>query len=70
MKTTQARKQNAEKTFFPRKGIDLTGKRIVLIDDILTTGSTLAVCAQILREQGAAEVYIVTAAQVPERHRF
>jgi len=36
------------------------GKQILLIDDVLTTGSTVSECAKILKEAGAAAVYVVT----------
>lgn len=36
------------------------GRRLVLIDDVHTTGSTLSVCAAALRAAGAAEVFSVT----------
>lgn len=39
------------------------GKRILLIDDIITTGSTLSECARMLRLAGAAEVLCATVAR-------
>ena len=42
----------------------IAGKRIVLIDDVLTTGSTAAACTQALREAGAARVDVLALARV------
>ena len=44
--------------------VDAAGKRIILFDDIHTTGSTLHECELTLRNAGAAEVCLVTAAYV------
>lgn len=41
------------------------GKRILLIDDICTTGSTLRACAEVLMEAGAASVLCAAAARTP-----
>jgi ComF family protein len=43
----------------------LRGRRVLLIDDVLTTGSTMRACAEALKEAGVAEVYAVTVARAP-----
>lgn len=45
------------------RGVDVAGKRILLVDDIVTTGSTLSECARILKTAGAAEVVCITLAR-------
>ena len=46
-----------------KKGADVTGKRILLIDDIVTTGSTLSECARVLGKAGAEQVVCATVAR-------
>lgn len=41
---------------------EIAGKSIVLLDDILTTGATLAACAAVLKQAGAASVYALALA--------
>lgn len=56
------RQENLEKAFKVLNWREIKGKRIVLIDDVLTTGSTLNHCAHVLSNSGAAAVYALTAA--------
>lgn len=41
------------------------GKRIALVDDVMTTGATLDACAAALKQAGAADVAVITFAAVP-----
>ncbi len=46
------------------KASHIKGKRVTLIDDVLTTGATLSECARILLDGGAKEVRVLTLARV------
>lgn len=48
-----------------KAGQPLTGQWVGLVDDVMTTGSTLSACAQVLRENGAAGVIAVVLARTP-----
>lgn len=65
--TPEARRANVAGAFAPFENIDLTGKRIVLLDDIYTTGATASECGRILRGMGAKEVHIATIAAARRR---
>ena len=41
----------------------IAGSRLLLVDDVLTTGATAGACAQVLKGAGAANVFVVTAAR-------
>lgn len=41
----------------------LAGARLLLVDDVYTTGATLSECARVLREQGAEKIYGATLAR-------
>ncbi|MBQ8514144.1 MAG: ComF family protein [Ruminococcus sp.] len=56
------RAMNVEK--FQPAGRDLEGLRLILCDDILTTGATMSRCAEILKACGAEMVYAAAAATV------
>jgi competence protein ComFC len=57
------RMQNLRGAFRLRKSRDVRKLRVLLIDDVLTTGSTVSECARVLKKSGAASVYAVTAAR-------
>lgn len=46
----------------------MEGKRVLLIDDVITTGATINECARILRLHGAVEVYSLTIARAQMRN--
>ena len=52
----KGRLKNVKGAFELTPGFDVTGRRILLVDDVLTTGSTLVACAALLKRRGAAEV--------------
>ncbi len=43
---------------------DLAGRHVALVDDVLTSGATLAACAQALRRAGAARITVLVLARV------
>jgi competence protein ComFC len=57
------RMENLRGAFRLRKNTDVRQLRILLIDDVLTTGSTLSECARVLRRGGARSVHAATAAR-------
>jgi competence protein ComFC len=59
----QERMQNLKGAFRLRRGYDVQGLRMLLVDDVLTTGSTLSECAWVLKKAGALSVHAVTAAR-------
>ncbi len=54
------RRANVLGAYRVKEGADLTGKRVVLVDDVVTSGATLAECAACLRMAGAESVTALT----------
>lgn len=59
--TLSARAANVARSFAIRP-VDLTGWKIVLVDDVKTTGSTAGACARLLKQAGAEQVWLTVAA--------
>ena len=57
------RMENLRDAFRLRRNFAVRDCRVLLVDDVLTTGSTLSECARVLREAGARSVHAVTAAR-------
>lgn len=61
--TRQQRAANVRRAFALRQGARLKGERVILVDDVFTTGATTNACAQVLRAAGAGEVCVWTVAR-------
>ena len=57
------RAENVRRAFAARNGSNLNGQRIILVDDVLTTGATTSACAGVLKSLGASNVCVWTVAR-------
>ncbi|UCD06370.1 MAG: ComF family protein [candidate division WOR-3 bacterium] len=62
----EQRRENVRNAFALGNGC-VQSKKILLIDDVLTTGATMNECARLLKEHGAAAVYSCVAAITPDK---
>jgi ComF family protein len=61
--TREQRAANVKQAFALKNGSDCSGLRIVLVDDVFTTGATTSACAKVLLKAGAAEIRVWTLAR-------
>lgn len=65
-KRAKDRFENVKRAFAvgKRHAARLDGKKIILVDDVFTTGATVRECTKILLKAGAREVHVLTIARV------
>lgn len=56
------RKLNVQDAFTFKKKYNPAGKRIILVDDVITTGATISECGRVLLEHGAEKVFALSVA--------
>lgn len=59
----EERRRNVADSFTLRPGAQVSGLKVALIDDVITTGATLEACARVLMRSGAREVVCLTIAR-------
>ena len=57
------RVKNVAGAFCLKRPQEVTGKRVLLVDDVFTTGATMNECASVLKASGAASVIALTLAR-------
>jgi len=68
--TNAKRRTNVAGAFRMRRGVRLDGMRVLLVDDVLTTGATASACARVLKRAGARQVTVLALARTDRRAFF
>ncbi len=63
--TREERARTVKGAFEVRRSGLVRGRRILLVDDVMTTGATASECARVLRKAGAREVSVMVLARTP-----
>ena len=61
--TSHQRRQNLRGAFKVARAQEVTGREVLLVDDVYTTGTTATECARVLRRAGASKVWVATVAR-------
>lgn len=59
----RARRESVRGAFEVRASKQICGRRVLLIDDVFTTGATVSECASVLKAAGAEDVFVLTIAR-------
>lgn len=62
LKSADERRKNVRGAFAVTDALDVRGERVLVVDDVITTGGTVAECAGVLRAAGAKSVDVFAAA--------
>ena len=65
--TNSKRRVNVAGAFKIRRGTRLDGMRVLLVDDVLTTGASASACARVLKRAGARHVAVLALARTDRR---
>jgi ComF family protein len=65
--TNAKRRLNMSGAFRVPRGRSLAGMRVLLVDDVVTTGATASACARVLKRAGAAHVALLALARTDRR---
>lgn len=60
MNTADDRIKNVEGVFDVIAGVDIKSQSVIIVDDVITTGSTANACAAALKKVGASKVFVLT----------
>lgn len=61
--TRHQRRANVRGAFAVVKAEKIKGRNVLIVDDVMTTGTTAGECARVLRRAGAKEVFVATVAR-------
>jgi ComF family protein len=61
--TSHQRRENLRGAFAVPRSQEVTGREVLLVDDVYTTGTTASECARVLRRAGATKVWVATVAR-------
>ena len=59
----KAREMTVKNAFQVKRAEFIKNKKILLIDDVFTSGATVSSCAEVLKKKGASKVYVLTIAR-------